>query len=126
MIESFFLNIFDILKKILVICSSIPILIIGMKTTHHINRADAKVLRSLVGQYVRVAIVPDGYSRNNFDVQIAVGGKLECKQEGNSEPHYRVLSDDDNFTYFMVKDVILVNTLATRPTIMLNIPVEVA
>lgn len=97
-----------------------------MKTTHHINRADAKVLRSLVGQYVRVSIVPDGYSRNNFNVQIAVGGKLECKQEGNSEPHYRVLSDDDNFTYFMVKDVILVNTLATRPTIMLNIPVEMA
>lgn len=95
-----------------------------MKTTHHISRADAKVLRSLVGKYVRVAIVPDGYSRNNFGVQIAVGGKLECREGDDHNPHYRVLVDDDNFTYFKVEDVILVNTLATRPTIMLNIPVE--
>jgi hypothetical protein len=88
-----------------------------------ISTDDAVILQHLVGQYVRVAIVPDGYTRNTYGAQIAVGGKLES-QEGNDGPAYRVVANDDNFTYFTGEDVVIVNTLASVPTIMLNIPVN--
>jgi hypothetical protein len=82
-------------------------------------------LNDLVGFKVRVAIVPDGFSRNNFGPQIAVAAVLERKDDDNGQPHYRAMRDDDNFTYFTAENVVCINTLARAPTIMLSIPVKV-
>lgn len=84
---------------------------------------DMTLLTSCVGQYVCVAIVPDGYTRNTFGPQIAVGGILEAKNIEGEKPELRVVANDDNFCYFTPEQVVLINTLATRPTITLNIPV---
>lgn len=78
-------------------------------------------LNALVGKEVRVAITKDGFSRNHYGAQIAVAGVLERHPEGDA---YRVVMDDDNFAYFEPEDVVLVNMLASVPTIMLTIPVE--
>lgn len=74
---------------------------------------------------MRVAIVPDGFSRNNFGPQIAVAGILECKNDAAGQPHYRVLRDNDSFAYFQPANIVLVNTLTTVPTITLTIPVDI-
>lgn len=85
-----------------------------------------KLLDELVGMHVRVAIVPDGYSRNNFDPQISTAGTLESKDDATGNGRYRVLHDNDNFAYFDFASVVLVNTLASVPTITLSIPVSTA
>lgn len=90
------------------------------------NAKNKKRLDELVGMHVRVAIVPDGYSRNNFDPQISTSGTLERKDDPNGNARYRVLHDNDNFAYFEFANVVLVNTLASVPTIMLAIPVNTA
>lgn len=82
-------------------------------------------LDELVGFKVRVAIVPDGFSRNNFGPQIAVAGVLERKEDDEHVAHYRAMRDSDNFTYFTAKNVVLINTLANVPTITLSIPVNI-
>ena len=76
--------------------------------------------------HVRVAIVPDGYSRNNFDPQISTAGTLERKDDAVGNARYRVLHNNDNFAYFELTNVVLVNTLASVPTITLSIPVSAA
>ncbi len=78
-------------------------------------------LRKLVGQEVRVAITRDGYSRNHYDAQIAIMGTLEAHPEDDA---FRVIVDNDTFAYFEPSDVVLVNLLASKPTIMLTIPVQ--
>ena len=78
-------------------------------------------LRNLIGKEVRVAITKDGFTRNHYGAQIAVAGTLECHPEDEA---YRVVMDDDNFAYFEPEDVVLVNMLASVPTIMLTIPVD--
>lgn len=83
-----------------------------------------KEINELVGFPVRVAIVPDGFSRNHFGSQIAVAGVLERKEDSRGQPHYRAMCDSDNFAYFQLNNVVLVNTLATVPTITLTIPVD--
>lgn len=83
-------------------------------------------LAKLEGLFVRVAIVNDGLTRNHFGPQIAVAGPLEIKEDENGEPHYRVLSDKNNFSYFGAENVVLINTLTTDPTITLSIPVDEA
>lgn len=77
-------------------------------------------LDTYIGKRVRVAITEDGYSRNHFGPQIAVAGKLEKR----GEDKYRVACDDDNFSYFTPREVVLVNPLASVPTIMLKIDVD--
>lgn len=81
-------------------------------------------LSKLEGTFVRVAIVPDALTRNHFGPQIAVAGTLEIKTDDEGQPHYRVLSDKDNFSYFGADNVVIINTLATAPTITLSIPVD--
>jgi glutamine synthetase type III len=78
-------------------------------------------LRKLVGQNVRVAITRDGYSRNHYDAQIAIQGTLEAHTEAEA---YRVIVNNDIFAYFEPSDVVLVNLMASYPTIMLTIPVK--
>jgi hypothetical protein len=80
-------------------------------------------MAELVGRRVRVAIVPDGVTRNTFGPQMAVAGTLETRSGENGLPHYRVLCDDDNFAYFTLRNIVLANTLASVPTITLDIPV---
>jgi len=82
-----------------------------------------ETMNDLVGNRVRVAIVPDGFTRNTFGPQIAVAGTLECKTNEAGEPRYRVIVDDDNFAYFTLDNIVLANTLASVPTITLRIPV---
>ena len=84
-----------------------------------------KEVDELVGFPVRVAIVPDGFSRNHFGPQVAVAGVLERKEDSRGQPHYRAMCDSDNFAYFQLDNVVLVNTLATVPTITLTIPVDI-
>lgn len=87
------------------------------------NAKNKKLLDELVGMHVRVAIVPDGYSRNTFGPQVSTAGTLERKEDSGGNPHYRVLHDNDNFAYFQLDNVVLVNTLVSVPTVTLNIPV---
>lgn len=82
-----------------------------------------ETMHDLVGNRVRVAIVPDGFTRNTFGPQISVAGVLECKPAPDGEPRYRVLVDDDTFAYFTLDNIVLANTLASEPTITLQIPV---
>lgn len=90
----------------------------------YIDDRQLEDLKSLVGKFVRVAITEDGYTRCHFGPQLAVGGVLE---EHHDKPgHYRVLVNDDTFTYFTPDNVVLVNLLTSKPTIMLKIDVEVA
>jgi len=80
-------------------------------------------LAKLENSHVRVAIVPDGITRNHFGPQIAVAGTLEIKKDQGGNPHYRVLSDEENFSYFLPENVILVSSATSIPTITLTIPV---
>lgn len=83
-----------------------------------------ETMNDLIGTRVRVAVVPDGITRNTFGTQIAVAGPLEAKTGDDGEPRYRVLCDDDNFAYFSLDNIVLANPLARVPTITLNIPVN--
>lgn len=82
-----------------------------------------ETMHDLIGTRIRVAIVPDGVTRNTFEPQIAVAGPLEMRTGPDGEPRYRVICDDDNFTYFTLDNIVLANPLARVPTITLNIPV---
>jgi hypothetical protein len=84
---------------------------------------DPNHLAHLEGKPVRVAIVPDGITRNHFGPQIAVFGPLEIKYDHDGNPLYRVLATDECFAYFDPDSIVQVNTLTQFPTITLSIPV---
>lgn len=81
------------------------------------------ILAGLIGNAVRVAIVPDGFTRNTFNPQIAVYGPLEARST-TGDGSYRVLHDENNFCYFTTTNVLHVNLLASVPTVMIQIPVN--
>jgi len=78
-------------------------------------------INSLVGEEVVVAITHDGYTRNHFDAQISICGILE--KHPNDEA-FRIVLSKQTFTYFEEEDVISVSTNASKPIIMLTIPVN--
>lgn len=86
-----------------------------------LSKEDEALLESWIGEFVRVAITHDGFSRDHFGPQISVAGTLERHKD--SKTSYRVVADDDCFTYFTPAQVVLVNPLCSVPTIMLSIPV---
>lgn len=85
-------------------------------------------LDKLIGETVRVVIVPDGMNRNNFGPQIAIAGKLEKlgAERARGKDCYRVLVSDEIFSYFSPEIVVIVNLLTKLPTIALDIKVDVA
>lgn len=78
-------------------------------------------LEDLIGKEVVVAITKDGYSRNHFNAQISICGILEKHPE---DVAFRFLIDDQTFSYFEEEDIISVNKEASKPIIMLTIPVQ--
>lgn len=73
-----------------------------------------------MGLEVVVAIVRDGYTRNHYDAQISICGILERHPE---DVAYRVLRDNQTFSYFEAGDVVRVHRDGSLPAIMLSIPV---
>ena len=63
----------------------------------------SKELEAFVGSFVRVSICPDSLTRTIFAPQMSVSGKLE-KHPNRDE--YRVLVDDNNYTYFKSDNVV--------------------
>jgi len=84
-----------------------------------LDKNKLETLEDWIGKDVRVCIVEDGFSRNHFGPQIALRGILE-----ENDGHYRVLVNDDIFTYFTPENVVLCNPLASVPTITLRIDVQ--
>jgi hypothetical protein len=58
-----------------------------------------------VGETVRVVICPDAWSRNKFEPQMTITGTLEKRSADNQ---FRVLTDDGNYCYFFVEQVVYV------------------
>lgn len=81
-----------------------------------------ETLTDLIGEFVRVVVVTDGFTRNGFGPQVAVAGELEAKTRAGGTVDYRVMHDEMNFTYFTIANVVRVHPTGT-PTIMLSIPV---
>ena len=77
------------------------------------------LLRKLTGKFVRVAITEDGHTRNTFEPQMAIGGILEQHPEKTYQ--YRVMVNDETFTYFNEDNVILVTEATSKPTVMIKI-----
>lgn len=63
----------------------------------------SKELEAFVGSFVRVSICKNNFTRSSFDPQMSVSGTLE-KHPDRDE--YRVLVDDNNYTYFTSSDVV--------------------
>lgn len=80
-------------------------------------------LQGLVGDMVRVAVVPDGWSLNHFGPAVVITGELESKKAEVLHA-YRVLLDKNTYSYFTPKQVVLINTLSSITNITLSIPVE--
>jgi hypothetical protein len=83
-----------------------------------------EVIHSLVNKDVVIAITPDGWSRNGFHTQMSVAGTLEMKEDDEGNPAFRVLVNNQTYTYFFPEDVVLATTFPTMPTIFIKIPVE--
>ena len=62
-----------------------------------------KELEAFTGGFVRVTLCEDNFTRNNFDSQLSVGGKLEKHPLDDA---YRVVVNDDTYTYFKPEDVV--------------------
>ena len=89
-------------------------------------------LMDIVGDTVVVCCTAHGYVRNHFDTSISVKGKLEYNKElasarmaadGLSSKHcfFRVVANDQTFSYFDIEDITAVVTGTTFPTISLII-----
>ena len=78
-------------------------------------------LKELLGRTVAVGISVHGIVRDHFDTAIFVSGALEKHPDHD---RYRVVQGLNTYCYFEAKDVMIVHTLVTTPTIFLKtIPV---
>ena len=87
------------------------------------NTMQDKELMELVNTKVVVYLTEDGVTRNHFEAQISVHGKLEAMEleDGNK---YRVVMSDQAYCYFTARNVVLINTLASVPSISIKIEVQ--
>lgn len=78
-------------------------------------------IEAFTGETVRVTCNENGVmAGDGFPTGLMVAGQLQQHPE---EPDaFRVVMNDDNYAYFWTKDVDTINTLASKPTIVIAVP----
>ena len=79
-------------------------------------------LMDIVGDTVVVCCTTHGHVRNHFDTSISVKGKLEYNNALSSKHcFFRVVANDQTFSYFDIEDITAVVIGTKFPTISLMI-----
>ena len=85
------------------------------------QKEDKALLAALIGEEVCVAVSIHGVLRSGFYTQMSIQGTLEVHPEDDNA--FRVVRDKRTYTYFQVKDVMLVNFL-TEEVATINVRID--
>ena len=94
-----------------------------MDTLTKEQKQDKAELAALVGEEVCVAVSIYGVLRSGHYTQMSIQGTLQSHPKDDNK--FRVVRDKRTYTYFQVKDVLVVNIL-TEEVVTINVRIDQA